>query len=131
MAHGPSCSAACEIFPDQGSNPRPLHWQADSQPLRHQGSPRSTHINGQRTLSCQAGLELRIIALSTGSLRRRDKRPQEEGEEAFPDSGDETKGMGGSYLEKVHLTTILCAFQTLDLKVNWYSNTHEKKWLRI
>ena len=27
------------IFPDQGSNPCPLHWQADSQPLRHQGSP--------------------------------------------------------------------------------------------
>ena len=24
------CSAACGIFPDQGSNPRPLHWQADS-----------------------------------------------------------------------------------------------------
>ena len=39
MAHGPSCSAACGIFPDQGSNPCPLHWQADSQPLRHQGSP--------------------------------------------------------------------------------------------
>ena len=38
-AHGPSCSAACRIFPDQGSNPCPLHWQADSQPLRHQGSP--------------------------------------------------------------------------------------------
>ena len=30
VAHGPSCSAACEIFPDQGSNPCPLHWQADS-----------------------------------------------------------------------------------------------------
>ena len=27
------------VFPDQGSNPCPLHWQADSQPLRHQGSP--------------------------------------------------------------------------------------------
>ena len=27
------------IFPDQGSNPCPLHWQADSQPLCHQGSP--------------------------------------------------------------------------------------------
>ena len=27
------------ILPDQGSNPCPLHWQADSQPLRHQGSP--------------------------------------------------------------------------------------------
>ena len=39
VAHGPSCSAACGIFPDQGSNPRPLHWQADSQPLHHQGSP--------------------------------------------------------------------------------------------
>ena len=39
VAHGPSCPAACGIFPDQGSNPRPPHWQADSQPLRHQGSP--------------------------------------------------------------------------------------------
>ena len=39
VAHGPSCSAACGILPDQGSNPCSLHWQADSQPLRHQGSP--------------------------------------------------------------------------------------------
>ena len=39
VAHGPSRSAACGILPDQGSNPRPLHWQADSQPLYHQGSP--------------------------------------------------------------------------------------------
>ena len=39
VAHGPSCSAACGILPDQGSNPCPLHWQADSQPLHHQGSP--------------------------------------------------------------------------------------------
>ena len=39
VAHGPICSAACGIFPDQGSNPCPPHWQADSQPLRHQGSP--------------------------------------------------------------------------------------------
>ena len=30
VAHGPSCSVACGIFPDQGSNPSPLHWQADS-----------------------------------------------------------------------------------------------------
>ena len=44
--HGSRCagsvvcgSAACGIFPDQGSNPCPLHRQADSQPLRHQGSP--------------------------------------------------------------------------------------------
>ena len=39
VAHGPSGSVACGIFPDQGSNPCPLHWQADSQPLHHQGSP--------------------------------------------------------------------------------------------
>ena len=39
VAHGPSCSAARGIFPDQGPNPRPLHRQADSQPLHHQGSP--------------------------------------------------------------------------------------------
>ena len=47
VAHGPSCSAACGIFPDQGSNPCPLHWQADSQPLRHQGSPQQTFINSK------------------------------------------------------------------------------------
>ena len=26
VAHGLSCSTACGIFPDQGKNPRPLHW---------------------------------------------------------------------------------------------------------
>ena len=45
VAHGPSCSTACGIFPDQGSNPCPLHWQADSQPLHHQGSPVSIILN--------------------------------------------------------------------------------------
>ena len=44
VAHGASCSVACGIFPDQGSNPCPLHWQADSQPLRHQGSPHSVSL---------------------------------------------------------------------------------------
>ena len=38
-AHGLSCSEACEIFPDQGSNPGPLHWQVDSYPWHDQGSP--------------------------------------------------------------------------------------------
>ena len=40
VARRPSCSAACGIFLDQGSNLCPLHWQADSLPLRHQGIPR-------------------------------------------------------------------------------------------
>ena len=30
VAHGLSCSTACGILPDQGSNPCPPHWQADS-----------------------------------------------------------------------------------------------------
>ena len=30
VAHRLSCSAACGIFPVQGLNPCPLHWQADS-----------------------------------------------------------------------------------------------------
>ena len=39
VAHGLSCSAARGIFPDQGLNPCLLHWQVDSLPLSHQGSP--------------------------------------------------------------------------------------------
>ena len=38
-AHRLSCSKACGIFQDQGSNSCSLHWQADSQPLDHQGRP--------------------------------------------------------------------------------------------
>ena len=41
VPQGLSCSAARGIFPDKGSNLCPLHWQADSQPLRHQGSPKN------------------------------------------------------------------------------------------
>ena len=58
VTHGPSCSAACGFLPDQGSNPCPLHWQADSQPLRHQGSPgfpfvKSDHfIPEYRSIGC-------------------------------------------------------------------------------
>ena len=30
VAHRLSCSAACGVFPDQGSNPYTLNWKADS-----------------------------------------------------------------------------------------------------
>ena len=30
VVHGLCCSEVCGIFPNQGSNPCPLHWQADS-----------------------------------------------------------------------------------------------------
>ena len=36
---GPAAPRHAGILPDQGTNPCPVHWQADSQPLRHQGSP--------------------------------------------------------------------------------------------
>ena len=36
---GLSCPMACEIFLDQGPNLCPRHWQVDSSPLSHQGSP--------------------------------------------------------------------------------------------
>ena len=39
VAHRLSCPVACGIFLEQGSNPCPLHWQADAKPLDHQGSP--------------------------------------------------------------------------------------------
>ena len=38
VAGGLSCSAACGISPDQGSDLFPLHWQADSYALDPQGS---------------------------------------------------------------------------------------------
>ena len=34
-----SCSQACRIFPDQGSNLCSLHWQMHSKPMDHQRSP--------------------------------------------------------------------------------------------
>ena len=41
VAHGFSYSVACGTFPDLGSNPCLLHWQVDSSPLSHWGSPAS------------------------------------------------------------------------------------------
>ena len=38
-ACGLSQPKACGISSDQDSNSCPLHWQEDSQPLAHQGSP--------------------------------------------------------------------------------------------
>ena len=66
VAHGPSCSAGCGIFPDQRSNPCPLHWQADSQPLRHQGSPLRIIFD---FLYLLAKLSLKIANIKISSIR--------------------------------------------------------------
>ena len=60
VAHGPSCSAACGIFPDQSSNPCALHWQADSQPLCHQGSHKFILI-----CLCLLSISQRSLSLSS------------------------------------------------------------------
>ena len=44
VAHRLSCCAACGILLDQDLNLCPLHWQADSQPLRHQGIPQFSFL---------------------------------------------------------------------------------------
>ena len=48
MAHGLSCSMACGIFLDQESSLCPLHWQADSLPLNHQGKPLKLLLDSYR-----------------------------------------------------------------------------------
>ena len=60
VAHGPSRSAARGIFPDQGSNPRPPHWQADPQPLRHQGSPCSFVFLSFSCCACECACVQRL-----------------------------------------------------------------------
>ena len=60
VAHGPSCPATCGIFPDQGSNPCSLHWQADSQLLRHQGSPSFVFLTLDLSLNSVRGIHLSI-----------------------------------------------------------------------
>ena len=68
MAHRFSCSAACGIFPEQGSNLCPLHWQADSSPLHHQGSPTAY-------TSEESGSEGKE---RTGALKRKNTLPGED-----------------------------------------------------
>ena len=46
-----SCSEVCGIFLEQGSNLCPLHWQADSYPLHHRGSPPSHLIFTKASLA--------------------------------------------------------------------------------
>ena len=45
VVHRLSCSAACEIFLDQGLNSFLLHWQADSEPLSHDIAEHNIRLN--------------------------------------------------------------------------------------
>ena len=69
VVHGPSCSAACGILPDQGLNPCPPHWQAGSQPLCHQGSPSCIFLIFASILFPRSWIIFTIIILNSFSER--------------------------------------------------------------
>ena len=80
VAHRLSCSAACGIFLDEGSNLYLLHWQADSLPLSHQESPHRRVLR-KRTSCLIWVLEDRVDRikeelLRSGSWVRGDSHPQ-------------------------------------------------------
>ena len=75
MAQRLCCSAACGIFPDQGSKPCPLHWQADSQPLRHQGSPRQQLLMGYQLVWFVLSLLEQFLQLPRGSQYKNVRKP--------------------------------------------------------
>ena len=63
MAHGLSCSVACGTLLDQGSNPCPLDWQADSLPLDHQGSPLSSFQESPFKISTYPLINSKLLTL--------------------------------------------------------------------
>ena len=70
VGHRLSCSTAWGIFPDQGSNPCPLHWQADSLPLSHPAYMQLIHFIVQQTLT-QHCIEITLQFLKNFLKRRR------------------------------------------------------------
>ena len=45
VGHGLSCAVACGVFPDQGLNLCPLHWQVDSSITGPLGNYSVLHLN--------------------------------------------------------------------------------------
>ena len=59
-----ACSMAYRVFPNQGSNPCPWHWQADAYPPCHQGSPFAT-LDSFSALAC-THVYMRVSRTSPG-----------------------------------------------------------------
>ena len=70
VAYGLSCSAACEIFLDQGSNLCLLTWQEDSLTLSHQGSLSMTFWIKSIYLNINTNNWLASLQLSSASLQQ-------------------------------------------------------------
>ena len=65
-AHGVNYRTPCGILPDQGSNPRALTWQAHSQPLDYQGSPRQI-ILSIRKLRLHISVQIMVLMYILGT----------------------------------------------------------------
>ena len=59
-----SCLMACEIFPDQGSNPCPLHWQLNFQPVDHHRSLQACFIKCQTHYNCSVNIQFSSVQFS-------------------------------------------------------------------
>ena len=70
-AHGISCSVACGIFPDQSSNPCPLHWQAILNHCTTREVPHCVVLTciSQMTTDVEH-LFIRLLALCLSSLEK-------------------------------------------------------------
>ena len=64
---GAGCSEVCGLFPGQGSNLCPLHWQVDSSPVHHQGSPIFSFLRNLYTVFL-AGTPIYILTNCVGLL---------------------------------------------------------------
>ena len=60
VAHRLSCLMACRILPDQESNLCLLHWQTDSLPLSHQGSPVDSYNDEKEEINITYLKEIRV-----------------------------------------------------------------------
>ena len=61
--HRLSGSAACGVFLDWESNPCLLHWQADSSPLSHQGSPIGRLFHDGHSGQCEVAPSVTLICI--------------------------------------------------------------------
>ncbi|XP_029072397.1 MRN complex-interacting protein isoform X2 [Monodon monoceros] len=94
MTHGPSRSTACGILPDRGTNPCPLHRQADSQPLRHQGSPQPQYFK------CTEEMTRRSLEESINADEEENARPRQAVPASLQEKLQPSKNRWLKYLER-------------------------------
>ena len=89
VAYRLSSSSACGIFPDQGSNLCVLHWQADSLPWSHQGSPRVPTFEdlkeNKKTFFGYVVQGSQILGIEPGPLSMRTQSPNHWTTRKFPE----------------------------------------------